>query len=68
MNQDQFKGKWNQIKGEIKKQWAGITDDDLLHAEGNLDKLVGKIQERTGEQKEAIRKTLDRMMEHEHRV
>jgi uncharacterized protein YjbJ (UPF0337 family) len=68
MNQDRFKGKWNQVKGEIKKKWAGITDDDLLQAEGNLDKLVGKIQERTGEQKEAIHKALDRMMESEHRM
>ncbi len=68
MNQDRFKGKWNQVKGEIKKKWAGITDDDLLQAEGNLDKLVGKIQERTGEQKEAIHKALDRMMEGEHRM
>jgi uncharacterized protein YjbJ (UPF0337 family) len=68
MNQDRFKGKWNQVKGEIKKKWAVITDDDLLQAEGNLDKLVGKIQERTGEQKEAIHKALDRMMEGEHRM
>lgn len=68
MNQDRLKGKWNQVKGEIKKKWAAITDDDLLQAEGNLDKLVGKIQERTGEQKEAIHKALDRMMEGEHRM
>jgi uncharacterized protein YjbJ (UPF0337 family) len=68
MNQDRFKGKWNQVKGEIKKKWAVITDDDLLQAEGNFDKLVGKIQERTGEQKEAIHKALDRMMEGEHRM
>ena len=68
MNQDQLKGKWNQVKGEIKKKWSDITDDDLLHAEGNLDKLVGKIQERTGEQKEAIHKALDRMMENDRRM
>jgi uncharacterized protein YjbJ (UPF0337 family) len=68
MNQDQFKGKWNQMKGEIKKKWAGVTDDDLLHAEGNLDKLIGKIQERTGQQKEAIRHELDRLMETDNRM
>jgi uncharacterized protein YjbJ (UPF0337 family) len=59
MNQDQVKGKWNQLKGEIKKKWAGMTDDDLLEAEGDINKLSGKIQERTGDRKEDIRKWLD---------
>jgi uncharacterized protein YjbJ (UPF0337 family) len=59
MNQDQVKGKWNQLKGEIKKKWARMTDDDLLEAEGDIDKLSGKIQERTGDRKEDIRKWLD---------
>jgi uncharacterized protein YjbJ (UPF0337 family) len=36
-----------------------MTDDDLLQVEGNMDKLIGKIQERTGEQRDAIRQWLD---------
>ena len=59
MNQDQVKVKWSQLKGEIKKKWAKMTDDDLLEAEGDIDKLSGKIQERTGDRKEDIRKWLD---------
>jgi uncharacterized protein YjbJ (UPF0337 family) len=59
MNQDQVKGKWNQLKGEIKKKWARMTDDDFLEAEGDIDKLSGKIQERTGDRKEDIRKWLN---------
>jgi uncharacterized protein YjbJ (UPF0337 family) len=59
MNQDQVKGKWNQLKGEIKKKWAKMTDDDFLEAEGDMDKLTGKIQERTGDKKEDIRKWLN---------
>ncbi len=58
MNQDQVKGKWNQLKGEIKTKWARMTDDDLLEAEGDMDKLAGRIQERTGDKKEDIRKWL----------
>lgn len=54
MNSDKLKGKWNQIKGEIKRKWGQVTDDDLLRAEGNLDLLIGTIQERTGEQRDAI--------------
>jgi len=48
MNQDQIKGKWNQLKGEIKKKWARMTDDDLLEVEGDMDKVSGRIQERSG--------------------
>ena len=59
MNQDQAKGKWNQLKGEIKKKWARMTDDDLMEVEGDMDKLAGRIQERTGDSKEEIRRWLD---------
>ncbi len=59
MNSDKVKGKWNQLKGEIKRKWGQVTDDDLLQAEGNMDVLIGTIQERTGEQRDAIRQWLD---------
>ncbi len=58
MNQDQVKGKWNQLKGEIKTKWAKMTDNDLLEVEGDMDKLAGRIQERTGDGKEDINKWL----------
>ncbi len=59
MDSDRIKGKWNQIKGDVKRKWGQITDDDLLQAEGNMDKLVGTIQQRTGEQRDAIRQWFD---------
>ncbi|MFE7063787.1 CsbD family protein [Sutcliffiella sp. NPDC057660] len=52
MNQATMKGKWNQMKGEAKKKWGNLTDDDLQQVEGDHDKLVGKIQERYGKSKE----------------
>lgn len=58
MNTDQVKGKWTQLKGEIKSRWARMTDDDLLEVEGDMDKLAGRIQERTGDKKEDIQKWL----------
>ncbi len=48
MNQDIIKGKWTQLKGQIKQQWGKLTDDDLDVAEGHRDYLAGKIQERYG--------------------
>jgi uncharacterized protein YjbJ (UPF0337 family) len=63
MNEDRLKGKWNQIKGELKKKWGKLTDDDLTYGEGHIDKMMGRIQERTGEKKEEIQKFFNRYLE-----
>lgn len=54
MDNQQIKGKFNQIKGEVKRKWGQLTDDDLTEAEGNMDKLMGRIQERSGQQRSDI--------------
>jgi uncharacterized protein YjbJ (UPF0337 family) len=48
MNTDVLKGKWKQVSGDVKKSFAKLTDDDLLYAEGNQEKIIGKLQERYG--------------------
>ena len=52
MNTEQMKGQWMQVKGEIKKQWGKLTDDELDRIAGEKDKLVGKLQEKYGITKE----------------
>jgi len=60
MNKDIFKGNWKQLRGAIEKQWGKLTDDDLDIIDGELDKLVGQIQERYGwNREEAERKVTD---------
>lgn len=59
VNQDQFGGKWKQFKGDLKKQYGKLTDDDILQIEGNYDKFQGKLQERYGDQKEEIQRWTD---------
>lgn len=63
INDDQLKGNWKQFKGEFKKKWADITDDDLLYIEGHKDKLEGKIQERYGDNQEDVKKWVDEWFE-----
>ena len=29
MNNEILKGRWNQVKGDIRNKWGKITDDDL---------------------------------------
>ena len=52
MNWDQIEGKWKQLKGSAKQQWGKLTDDDLDFISGSKDKLIGRLQERYGIQKE----------------
>lgn len=53
-NTQKLQGSWNQLLGKVKEQWGALTDDDLRVAEGNMDQLIGRIQRRTGETREAI--------------
>jgi len=50
----EIKGDWNIIKGNLKQKWAQLTDDDLQYIEGKQDELLGRIQKRTGESREAV--------------
>lgn len=59
MDNNVFKGKWNQLKGEAKVQWGKLTDDDLDKIQGEKDKLVGKLQERYGHTKDAAEREYD---------
>jgi uncharacterized protein YjbJ (UPF0337 family) len=54
MNTLEIKGDWNIIKGLLKQKWAKLTDDDLEFIEGQQDELLGRIQKRTGESREAV--------------
>lgn len=59
MNNQTLKGDWNQLKGSVKQKWADLTDDDLTHIEGSRDKLVGRLQERSGRTKEEVEREVD---------
>ncbi len=56
MNKDQFKGSWRQLKGELKKKWGQLTDNDLLEIEGNYDKFLGVVQKRYGDRSGEIKR------------
>ena len=58
MTKLEIKGDWNITKGKLKQKWAKLTDDDLRYVEGKSDELLGRIQKRTGESREAVEKAL----------
>ncbi len=54
MNQTELKGNWNEQKGKLKKQFAILTDNDLLLEEGKRDELLGRLQIKLGKTKEEL--------------
>jgi uncharacterized protein YjbJ (UPF0337 family) len=59
MNKLEMKGNWNITKGKLKQKWGRLTDDDLDIASGNVDEVIGRIQKRTGERREAIERAIE---------
>jgi uncharacterized protein YjbJ (UPF0337 family) len=64
MNAQELQGQWTKLRGQVKEKWGQLTDDDLQIHSGNVDQLVGKIQQRTGEGREAIEKFLGELTSH----
>ncbi len=59
MDFDIFKGKWKQMKGDLKAKWGQITDDEWTEINGDRDKLIGRLQERYGRAKDDVRTEVD---------
>lgn len=62
MNEDILKGKWNQLKGEVQKEWGKLTDNDVDKIEGEIAHLKGIIQERYGHTLEDVNKKVDEFL------
>ena len=60
MNWNRIEGQWQQLTGQLKSEWAKLTDDDLKHVAGKKDQLVGKLQERYGILKDKAEKQVDK--------
>lgn len=58
MDRLEFKGKWNEWKGKIKKSQADLTDDDLRYEEGKDDEMLGRLQQKLGKTRDEVVKWL----------
>ena len=56
---DRIAGAWKQARGEVRKQWGKLTDDDLEQIKGQRDLLIGKIQSRYGETRQEAERQVD---------
>lgn len=62
MNENIFKGKWKEIKGEIVRSWGKITEDELEQTKGDLTKISGLVQQKYGETQESVRERLNKFV------
>ena len=62
MNTDILKGKWTQIKGDIRSKWGKLTDNDLMEIQGDTEKMLGKLQERYGYKRNQAEKELQEFL------
>lgn len=60
MNAEMLKGKWNQLQGDVKKQWSKLTNDDISYINGEEESLIGKLQELYGYTKEQAKEQVDK--------
>jgi uncharacterized protein YjbJ (UPF0337 family) len=55
MNTFTMKGNWKEIAGKLKQQFANLTDNDVLFEEGKEEELLGRLQQKLGTTREALR-------------
>jgi uncharacterized protein YjbJ (UPF0337 family) len=60
MNRDTLKGQWTQLKGQVRKQWGKLTDDEIDQIQGDAEILMGKLQQSYGYSREQAERELER--------
>jgi len=63
LNEQVLIGSWNELKGKVRQKWGQLTDNDLSQFQGNVEELIGLIQRKTGEGREAIESFLQKVTE-----
>lgn len=63
-NQQILEGNWADIKGKLRKKWGQLTDKDFPQLRGDTEQIIGNIQRKTGEEREAIEQYLQEISGH----
>jgi uncharacterized protein YjbJ (UPF0337 family) len=59
MNKDIIKGKWKEVKGQLRQQWGKFTDDDVEKMKGSYEELHGLLRKRYGYEKDETDKKIE---------
>ncbi|MEN6452176.1 MAG: CsbD family protein [Thermoguttaceae bacterium] len=61
LNPQILEGHWSQLKGKVRQRWGQLSDSDVDEFRGNVDELIGTIQRKTGEGRNAIESYLQEL-------
>jgi uncharacterized protein YjbJ (UPF0337 family) len=59
MNTTVIAGNWKEQVGKLKKQFAVLTDNDLMFEEGKKEEMLGKLQIKLGKTKEEFEELMN---------
>jgi uncharacterized protein YjbJ (UPF0337 family) len=59
-DENRLRGAGNDIKGRVKDAAGGLTGDSSLQAEGKMDRLKGKVQDKVGDIQQRIGRETDK--------
>ena len=58
-NRDEVKGKFDQVKGDVKQKAGHAFNDPALEDEGNADRAGGEVREGFGKARRKVGETLE---------
>lgn len=58
-----LKGSWKEVKGKLKKEYAELTEDDLMYEEGEEDELIGRIQKKLGKSADEVKAKISELLD-----
>ena len=56
---ERIQGNWKQLSGSVRHEWGKLTHNDVEQVKGDIEVLVGKIEERYGTTKAEARKQIE---------
>ena len=56
---EQLRDNWERIKGNLRKKYGELTDDDLGYVEGQESALIHRLQQKTGRSRAEIESSLN---------
>src|SRR2546430_1456414 len=59
MDWDEIERGWNELKGDVKRRWTKLTDEDVDFVKGKYAELLGLLQERYGHAKEQAEREIN---------
>jgi uncharacterized protein YjbJ (UPF0337 family) len=54
MNENVYKGKWKQVRGQARAWWGKLTHNNRERVSGKVEKTVGTLQEKIGQTQQKI--------------